>query len=133
MTGTADSREARRFQLRVAFQFWLLAAVLRPLKHVVPLPLLVRAVRFRRYSSRISTTRAAAILQYMGATDRFPRRPPANCLERSLAAYVIRATALVDTAFQRYDRLRSVLIARFAPDAVLDAFNDLTYGASGVY
>jgi hypothetical protein len=23
----------------------------------------------------------------MGATDRFPRRPPGNCLERSLAAY----------------------------------------------
>jgi hypothetical protein len=50
-----------------------------------------------------------------------------------LAARAIRATALVDSAFQRYDRVRSVLIARFAPDAVLDAFNDLTYGASGIY
>jgi hypothetical protein len=50
-----------------------------------------------------------------------------------LAARAIRATALVDTAYRRFDGLRSVLVARFASDGVLDAFNDLTYGASAVY
>jgi hypothetical protein len=51
----------------------------------------------------------------------------------SLAARAIRATSLVDTAYRRFDSLRSRLITRFAPDAVLDAFNDLTYGVTGVY
>jgi hypothetical protein len=51
----------------------------------------------------------------------------------SLAARAIRATSLVDTAYRRFDSLRSSVVARFAPDAVLDAFNDLTYGVTGVY
>jgi len=51
----------------------------------------------------------------------------------SLAARAIRATSLVDTAYRRFDSLRSRLVTRFAPDAVLDAFNDLTYGVTGVY
>ena len=50
-----------------------------------------------------------------------------------LAARAIRATSLVDSAYRRFDALRSALVARFAPDTVLDAFNDLTYGASAVY
>ena len=51
----------------------------------------------------------------------------------SLAARAIRATSFVDTAYRRFDSLRSSVVARFAPDAVLDAFNDLTYGVTGVY
>jgi SAM-dependent methyltransferase len=51
----------------------------------------------------------------------------------SLAARAIRATALIDTAYRRFDSLRSSVVARFAPDAVLDAFNDLTYGVTDVY
>ena len=50
-----------------------------------------------------------------------------------LGAHVIRATSTVDSAYRRFDALRSALVARFAPDSVLDAFNDMTYGASDVY
>jgi hypothetical protein len=50
-----------------------------------------------------------------------------------IAARAIRATSLVDTAYRRFDSLRSSLVARLAPDAVLDAFNDLTYGRTDVY
>jgi hypothetical protein len=40
---------------------------------------------------------------------------------------------LVDRALSRYDRLRSFLVTCAATDAVLDAYNDLTYGATRVY
>jgi SAM-dependent methyltransferase len=57
-------------------------------------------------------------------------------VNRRLASFLargLRATSLVDTAYRRFDGLRSSLVARFAPDGVLDAFNDLTYGVTGVY
>jgi hypothetical protein len=46
-------------------------------------------VRFvqSRASTRLDAARASAIVKYMSAIDRFPRRAPANCYERSLAAY----------------------------------------------
>lgn len=50
-----------------------------------------------------------------------------------LAARAIRLTALVDVAYRRFDSTRSMIVARFAPEAVLEAFNDLTYGATDVY
>ena len=50
-----------------------------------------------------------------------------------LAARAIRATSFVDTAYRRFDSLRSLLVARFASDGVLDAFNELAYGAAAIY
>jgi SAM-dependent methyltransferase len=50
-----------------------------------------------------------------------------------LSARIIRATTLIDTAYRRFDRARSLLVTRFASDAVIEAFNDLTYGSSAVY
>ncbi len=40
---------------------------------------------------------------------------------------------LVDRALSRYDRLRSFLVTCAATDGVLDAYNDLAYGATRVY
>ena len=70
----------------VVLQFWLLAALVRPLKHLMPLKLLVRLIRSRRSPGRMRS-REAAILRYISARRRFPWRAPANCFERSLAAY----------------------------------------------
>ena len=78
-TGTAT--------VAVALQFWVWAAILRPLKHVVPLRLLVRLVRSRHPASDRKRKREAAILDYMRSRERFPKRAPANCFERSLTAY----------------------------------------------
>jgi hypothetical protein len=50
-----------------------------------------------------------------------------------LAARAIRVTGTIDAAYRRFDSARSMVVARFAPDAVLDAFNDITYGATDVY
>ena len=72
--------------LLIGTRLWLWAAMLRALKHVVPLETLVRLARVR------PTTRAAASVQadlesYLVRRGRFPFRPPANCLERSFGAY----------------------------------------------
>jgi hypothetical protein len=50
-----------------------------------------------------------------------------------LGAHVIRATTGLDRAYTLMDRMRSRVVARLAGDSVLDAYNDLTYGASRVY
>lgn len=50
-----------------------------------------------------------------------------------LAARAIRASILVDRALSRYDRIRSFLVTCAATDGVLDAYNDLAYGATRVY
>lgn len=50
-----------------------------------------------------------------------------------LGARAIRASMLVDRALSRYDRLRSFLVTCAATDGVLDAYNDLAYGATKVY
>lgn len=71
----------------IVVRFWAWALLLRPLKHVLPLKLLVRLVRSRRQSAERLTARETAIVDYMSSRLRFPRRAPANCLERSLAAY----------------------------------------------
>lgn len=78
---------AKRAPLTIVLQFWAWAAVLRPLKRVLPFRMLVRLVRVGSRASRPRPGRAAAIVDYMTAVGRFPARPPANCLERSLAAY----------------------------------------------
>jgi hypothetical protein len=93
MPGSITAHGTKRLPVGVAFQFWAWALILRPLKHVIPLHLLVRLVRSRRQSRRRLVLREAAILDYMTANDRFPWRAPANCLERSLAAYRLLAAA----------------------------------------
>ena len=65
---------------------WLWAALLRPLKHLVPLERLIRIMRARPRGPR-SPAFEADLAAFLTATGPFPRRPPSNCLERSLAAY----------------------------------------------
>jgi SAM-dependent methyltransferase len=50
-----------------------------------------------------------------------------------VGARVIRATTALDRAYTLLDRVRSRLVTRLAGNSVLDAYNDLTYGASRVY
>ena len=71
----------------VAARLWLWAAVIRPLKRTIPLDRLVRLVH-RRPSGRDRSKRfELRLARYLSRTGRFPSRPPANCLERSLGAY----------------------------------------------
>jgi Transglutaminase-like superfamily len=73
--------------LLLASRLWFWAAVVRPLKHIVPLRTLVhllhqsprRLPNARRVHQELET--------FLRQTGRLPRRPPANCLERSLGAY----------------------------------------------
>ncbi len=75
----------------IAPRVWLWAAIIRPLKHVLPLPSLVKLAspRLRRSAGhgegRESATRRLA--EYLSRRRRFPGRPPGNCLDRSLAVY----------------------------------------------
>lgn len=70
----------------IALRLWTWAVVLRPVKHVVPLATLVRMMHAapRRGADPGA---ADAIERYLQASGRFPRRPPGNCLERSLGVY----------------------------------------------
>lgn len=82
----------RSLPLLTVARLWAWALVLRPLKHVVPLGTLVRRVHGvprRRGSGRFEEELEA----WLEARGRFPRRAPANCLERSLAAYHLLTTA----------------------------------------
>ena len=83
--GLAPSTDGR-VPLSTVLQIWVWAAIVRPLKHVVSMRTLVRLVRNGRERHR-DHARTAAIVQYLSAAGRFPRRPPANCYDRSLAAY----------------------------------------------
>jgi hypothetical protein len=73
--------------LLLAARLWFWAAVVRPLKHVVPLGTLVclahRAARLRA-GARGEAQQLEAFLQ---RTGRAPARAPANCLERSIGVY----------------------------------------------
>ena len=70
----------------ILVRLWTWAVVLRALKHVVPLPRLVRLAQ-----TRASRPRSAAVERrlesYLQRRQRFPFRAPGNCLERSLGAY----------------------------------------------
>jgi hypothetical protein len=48
-------------------------------------------------------------------------------------AHLIRATIVVDKAYAAFDRLRSRVVPRLAPSTVLDAYNNLAYGATAAY
>ena len=58
-----------------------------------------------------------------------PRIPGGT--ERGLR--LILASRALDPAYARHNRLRSTLILAFAPDPVLDRFNEWTYGRAGAY
>jgi transglutaminase superfamily protein len=73
--------------MMLAMRIWFWAAVVRVLKHVVPLPLLVRWVRPRHQPAVEDGGALAALGAYLDRRGTFPSRPPGNCLDRSLAAY----------------------------------------------
>ena len=72
--------------LLIGGRLWLWAAMLRGLKRVVPMATLVRLAQVspRRHTTGRLQPRVEA---YLARRGRFPFRPPANCLERSLGAY----------------------------------------------
>jgi len=53
--------------------------------------------------------------------------------QSALGARLIRVSLLVDRGFKRFDQIRSFLITSLAGDGTLEAYNDLTYGATRVY
>jgi len=71
----------------IGWRVWFWAAVVRALKHVVPLQLLVRWMSPAGQTPEARATFEPALAAYLSARGRFPRRPPGNCLDRSLAAY----------------------------------------------
>jgi hypothetical protein len=79
----------------MAWRLWFWAAVVRPLKHVVPLRTLVHLLHRSPRSSR--NGRAVQVRRdiesFFERTGRPPRRAPANCLERSLGAYRLLCSA----------------------------------------
>jgi Transglutaminase-like superfamily len=79
-------------------RLWLWAATIRPLKHLLPLPRLVKLAVPR---TRADNPQGRALLErrlaeYLPSRERFPGRPPGNCLERSLAAYRLLCAAGAD-------------------------------------
>jgi len=73
-------------RILTAVRMWTWALVLRPLKHVAPFSTLLRLVHVSGRRQR-SLEFEQNLEAYMMAARRFPARAPANCLERSLAAY----------------------------------------------
>jgi hypothetical protein len=72
--------------LAAYLRLWACAAVLRPLKHVVPFGTLVRWSRARPRGGRDGELERA-LEAFITGGGRFPARAPGNCLERSLGAY----------------------------------------------
>jgi hypothetical protein len=50
-----------------------------------------------------------------------------------IAARLVRSTQLIDRAYQRFDRLRSLLVLAFASDHFIDAYGKVTYDASATF
>jgi hypothetical protein len=82
----------------IALRLWTWAAMLRVLKHVVPLAALVSFVRRRAAGGDRSSQLKSRLENYLEMRGRFPFRPPANCLERSLGAYRLLCEANADPA-----------------------------------
>lgn len=72
--------------LALAARLWFWAAIVRPLKHVVPLGTLVHLVH-RPPRTPPDGRRVEQVQSLLKRTGRVPRRAPGNCLERSLGAY----------------------------------------------
>lgn len=76
--------------LPIPLRIWTWALAARPLKHVLPLPFLVRIASATARRSATAERRAAVerrLAAYLVRRGPFPARPPGNCLERSLGAY----------------------------------------------
>lgn len=71
----------------IALRLWVWAAALRLLKRVVPLETLVRLMHRKPRRAIRSPEFERWLEHYLQQDDRFPFRPPSNCLERSLGAY----------------------------------------------
>jgi hypothetical protein len=71
----------------IRLRLWTSAAIVRVLKHVWSLPGIVRL--FQAPTVRHDPATIARLEQSLQVAGRFPRRAPANCLERSLGAYRI--------------------------------------------
>src|SRR5262245_1861706 len=81
----AGDRHTTRWLLA---RLWLLAALVRSLKHVAPIVVLVQVVHAGpRAASNQSDPADRLDALFRRPPQRFPRRPPSNCLERSLGAY----------------------------------------------
>jgi hypothetical protein len=68
-------------------RLWFWAALVRSLKHVMPIVVLVRVVHARPAAGGSQSGLAGRLDVLFRRAGRFPRRPPSNCLERSLGAY----------------------------------------------
>ncbi len=79
--------------LLIAVRLWSWAAVLRPLKRMIPLERLVRLAHRRPRGGARSPAFERRLAEYLERRERFPFRPPSNCLERSLGAYRILCAA----------------------------------------
>jgi hypothetical protein len=71
----------------LAARLWFWAAVVRPLKHILPVVALVRVVHPRPAVPHRASGLAERLDALFRSPGRFPRRPPSNCLERALGAY----------------------------------------------
>lgn len=71
----------------LAARLWIWAAILRPLKHVVPLGTLVRFAHCPPRPGADAEGVRRQLEGFLRRTGRAPARAPANCLERSLGAY----------------------------------------------
>lgn len=71
----------------ILVRLWTWGIVLRGLKHVVPLPRLVRLAQADTSREARSTAFERRLEGYLQRRQRFPFRAPGNCLERSLGAY----------------------------------------------
>ena len=75
----------------IAARLWVWAAALRILKRIVPVESLVRLMHASPGARRPDVE--ARLRSYLDMPGPFPRRPPGNCLERSLGAYRILCAA----------------------------------------
>jgi hypothetical protein len=71
----------------ILVRLWTWAVVLRGLKHLVPLPKLVRLAQADTAREVRSGAFERRLEGYLERRQRFPFRAPGNCLERSLGAY----------------------------------------------
>jgi hypothetical protein len=71
----------------ILVRLWSWAIVLRVLKHLVPLPRLVRLVQADPSREARSAAFERRLQGYLERRQRFPFRAPGNCLERSLGGY----------------------------------------------
>ena len=73
--------------VEIGSRLWAWAAAMRPLKYMLPLHTLVQLARRPARGRGRDPEFERRLERFLGAAGPFPRRPPGNCLERSLGAY----------------------------------------------